>query len=439
MEADFQRNFEELFDHSSGVQTARTPMPHEDFEPYFTQYAAYDSMLGESLSSMQDLDIAGFPSSPPLGAASAADLSRGATIKPSTVAKYSQMMNMDKIAVTPATIHDHVPMQQQYTLMHSSPPPSTAGMSSVSSSPVKNPNADVYLQPPLPTTDVMGRKLQPRDMSMSPSVAYTQTTPLLSESESEAFSSSETVYSPSHSPQFPGTQQFPHPHALHTGPVSASPSAKPPVSVFNAMDMGPVASDGSFAWQPVLTIPRNDESQQIIRAQQATSKQPSRKSMLPPGKVDSYLAGPDSNGMFECLFPGCGKLFRRRYNVRSHIQTHLSDRPYACDVCGACFVRPHDRRRHEKCHEEVRPYTCPCGKSFTRQDALHRHRIRMICSGGIEVPGMPKRTPGKRGRPRKKPLEASTASESDAPSQSPYSSSEHETDAALDEQQQAWM
>jgi hypothetical protein len=413
MEADFQRNFEELFAHTAGAHTARTPLPHEDFEPYFSQYSEYDSVLGESLSSMQDLDIAGFPPSSPLMPSAATDLSRGATIKASTVARYSQMMNMDKIAMTPATMNDQV-MTSHYSLMQSSP--------------VKNPDADVYLQPPLPTADAVagGRKLRPRDLSMSP--AYVRT-PMLSESESDAcFSSSETVYSPTHSPQFMSTQQFSNPHI-----------SRPAISVFNAMDMGPVVNDGSFAWQPILTIPQNDMSQEILRQQQASSKQASRKSCLPPGKVDSYLAGPDSNGMFECLFPGCGKLFRRRYNVRSHIQTHLSDRPYACETCGACFVRPHDRRRHEKCHEEVRPYTCPCGKSFTRQDALHRHRIRMICSGGIEVPGMPKRTPGKRGRPRKKPLASSNTSESDGPSQSPYSSSEHETDVPLDDHQNACM
>lgn len=128
-----------------------------------------------------------------------------------------------------------------------------------------------------------------------------------------------------------------------------------------------------------------------------------RKSLLPPGTVDKYCKGPDAEGKFECTFESCGKIFKRRYNVRSHIQTHLCDRPYACDKCPATFVRPHDLRRHMKCHAPVKPHVCPCGQSFTRHDALSRHRQRMICVGGIETPGRPKKVPGRRGRPRTRP------------------------------------
>lgn len=180
--------------------------------------------------------------------------------------------------------------------------------------------------------------------------------------------------------------------------------------------VSPAKEIDSLAWQPVITAPSNRESEAIIKTQQAaafsgshsgastrgglTTSSP-RKSCLPPGKVDSYLAGPSVDGLFECLFPECHKLFKRRYNVRMHIQTHLSDRPYLCEVCGSRFVRPHDLRRHEKCHETVKPFSCVCGKTFTRHDALQRHRARLICEGGVEVPGKPRKPAGKRGRPRK--------------------------------------
>lgn len=152
-----------------------------------------------------------------------------------------------------------------------------------------------------------------------------------------------------------------------------------------------------------------------------------RKSMLPPGTVDKYCKGPNKDGKFECTFENCGKLFRRRYNVRSHIQTHLSDRPYACDICTATFVRPHDLRRHMKCHESVKPYICPCGQSFTRHDALNRHRQRMICIGGLEVPGRPKRIPAKRGRPRKNQDKGDKSEDEDV---SDVSDEEEEDDTA---------
>lgn len=175
----------------------------------------------------------------------------------------------------------------------------------------------------------------------------------------------------------------------------------------NGQPMGP-DPNRSLAWQPVVTAPVNDEAQDIIRVQQERQQpapvvHPSnRKSCLPPGKVDEYITGPDENGQFLCLYANCGKLFKKRYNARSHIQTHLCDRPYVCEVCSATFVRPHDLRRHEMSHKEEKPFACPCGKTFTRHDALQRHRIRMICEGGIEIPGKPKKPPGKRGRPKKK-------------------------------------
>ncbi|CAI4962322.1 ANM_HP_G0089360.mRNA.1.CDS.1 [Saccharomyces cerevisiae] len=123
---------------------------------------------------------------------------------------------------------------------------------------------------------------------------------------------------------------------------------------------------------------------------------------LPRGSIDKYVKEmPDKT--FECLFPGCTKTFKRRYNIRSHIQTHLEDRPYSCDHpgCDKAFVRNHDLIRHKKSHQE-KAYACPCGKKFNREDALVVHRSRMICSGGKKYENVViKRSPRKRGRPRK--------------------------------------
>ncbi|CAL9737124.1 transcriptional factor Swi5p [Monosporozyma servazzii] len=123
---------------------------------------------------------------------------------------------------------------------------------------------------------------------------------------------------------------------------------------------------------------------------------------LPRGSIDRYVKElPDKT--FECLYPDCSKFFKRRYNIRSHIQTHLEDRPYSCDYpgCSKAFVRNHDLVRHKKSHLEKR-YACPCGKLFNREDALIVHRSRMICSGGKKYDHIViKRSPRKRGRPRK--------------------------------------
>ena len=77
--------------------------------------------------------------------------------------------------------------------------------------------------------------------------------------------------------------------------------------------------------------------------------------------------------------------FTRRYNVRSHIQTHLSDRPFGCQFCPKRFVRQHDLNRHVKGHIEARYSKCPCGKEFARLDALRKHQDRNICVGGNKM------------------------------------------------------
>ena len=123
---------------------------------------------------------------------------------------------------------------------------------------------------------------------------------------------------------------------------------------------------------------------------------------LPRGSIDRYVKELPGK-TFMCLYPDCEKTFKRRYNVRSHIQTHLEDRPYRCGHpgCDKAFVRNHDLVRHKKSHEEKR-YACPCGKKFNREDALIVHRSRLICIGGKQFEGVViKRSPRKRGRPRK--------------------------------------
>lgn len=118
-------------------------------------------------------------------------------------------------------------------------------------------------------------------------------------------------------------------------------------------------------------------------------KKPTIASTLATGTLDQYFVGPDENKKFICKFfdkevqSVCNREFGRISNIRAHIQTHLSDRPFVCDICQKAFVRNHDLKRHKNSHTGV-ANTCPCGKTFPRADALKRHRMRNICIGGIE-------------------------------------------------------
>ncbi|EPS29946.1 hypothetical protein PDE_04896 [Penicillium oxalicum 114-2] len=118
-------------------------------------------------------------------------------------------------------------------------------------------------------------------------------------------------------------------------------------------------------------------------------------------EINKYISGPDpKDGKWVCLWHDCGNCrFGRKENIRSHVQTHLDDRPYKCDVCEKKFVRGHDLKRHLKTHTGKKPFACRCGASFARQDALTRHRQRDMCVGGYN--GHTLKTT-RRGRPPKK-------------------------------------
>ncbi|KAK5800059.1 hypothetical protein VI817_002271 [Penicillium citrinum] len=116
-------------------------------------------------------------------------------------------------------------------------------------------------------------------------------------------------------------------------------------------------------------------------------------------QIAKYISGPNSDGKWQCLYPNCNCDFGRKENIKSHVQTHLDDRPYKCDVCEKEFVRGHDLKRHLKTHTGKKPYICACGARFARHDALTRHRQRDMCVGGM-TGNIPKTT--RRGRPPKK-------------------------------------
>ncbi|KAI9103223.1 hypothetical protein DFS34DRAFT_576478 [Phlyctochytrium arcticum] len=84
---------------------------------------------------------------------------------------------------------------------------------------------------------------------------------------------------------------------------------------------------------------------------------------------------PSTPRSYKCEFDGCGKVFTRMYNLKSHAKAHTGARPYACPACPITFLRKHDMKRHfASLHDAEKQYKCPnCGAGFARTDALRRH------------------------------------------------------------------
>ena len=84
----------------------------------------------------------------------------------------------------------------------------------------------------------------------------------------------------------------------------------------------------------------------------------------------------------------CGKLFKRSYNWKSHMETHNPDRkyPHPCTAtidgqpCSKKFQRKTDLDRHyDSVHLKARNHRCNlCGHRFARRDTLRRFVILLI-------------------------------------------------------------
>jgi uncharacterized Zn-finger protein len=104
------------------------------------------------------------------------------------------------------------------------------------------------------------------------------------------------------------------------------------------------------------------------------SEPETRPSYLPPQKRQRKTEYP-------CIH--CPMIFKKLYNLNSHLQVHTTEKRYTCRTCGKGFVRLSDLTRHEKKHTGEKNHVCAghlkngdiwgCGKSFSRADILSNH------------------------------------------------------------------
>ncbi|KAJ5674131.1 hypothetical protein N7462_009570 [Penicillium macrosclerotiorum] len=279
--------------------------------------------------------------------------------------------------------------------------------------------------------------VQPEAISpkMNPYLSYTspltpESTPMKGSFDLSMYSNDQTPSKPQSFsiPRTPVSSEMQRAHSLQGLPLSSpmqakhqmpSPAESPSASF---AELAAMPSPGSCGLSDVSETPCNSNRQTRATSIESSPtkcgsdfeseplddldldarvKASVRETGVSNDEINKYISGPDpKDGKWVCLWHDCdNSRFGRKENIKSHVQTHLDDRPYKCDVCDKKFVRGHDLKRHLKTHTGKKPFACRCGASFARQDALTRHRQRDMCIGGYN--GHTLKTT-RRGRPPKK-------------------------------------
>ncbi|OXA47395.1 hypothetical protein Fcan01_18015 [Folsomia candida] len=79
---------------------------------------------------------------------------------------------------------------------------------------------------------------------------------------------------------------------------------------------------------------------------------------------------------FPCGFPGCGKTYLNPETVSKHVKTEHTENPtrFPCILCGKEFRTRRDLESHISTHTTEKAYTCStCGRSFAQQTGMKVH------------------------------------------------------------------
>eukprot|EP00842_Homolaphlyctis_polyrhiza_P003395 jgi/Hompol1/4056/HPOL_006927-RA len=149
-------------------------------------------------------------------------------------------------------------------------------------------------------------------------------------------------------------------HALHACESTVSASESPKCCAASPSNDTPLP--------PVSTVSSSSSVCEDAREPDASDF------VLPEGRFWQEVQTSEGK-RYMCPLPGCGKLFTRPFNLKSHYRSHFENKPFKCHQCTMAFVRPHDLKRHQKTHLRSKPsVACPfCFAGFVRIDALRRH------------------------------------------------------------------
>ncbi|XP_060766799.1 gastrula zinc finger protein XlCGF7.1-like isoform X2 [Neoarius graeffei] len=82
--------------------------------------------------------------------------------------------------------------------------------------------------------------------------------------------------------------------------------------------------------------------------------------------VQSHMA------LYTCAV--CGKAFKQKGTLKTHMIVHQKERPFGCGYCKKRFKLKSHLKEHERIHTGEKPFSCPvCRMCFTRSNPMKIH------------------------------------------------------------------
>ncbi|KAH8386800.1 hypothetical protein KR093_002630 [Drosophila rubida] len=115
--------------------------------------------------------------------------------------------------------------------------------------------------------------------------------------------------------------------------------------------------------EPLLLLSSTDSDNDTLTDNKKTNSRPHRRVYKERNKPN------------KCNY--CGRIFRRRHLLETHLNIHTGRKPHQCDMCGKQFRAVSTLMRHLRTHEERQEQQCKhCEKQFTHRSALLSHEMR---------------------------------------------------------------
>ncbi|XP_064608092.1 uncharacterized protein LOC135472497 [Liolophura sinensis] len=94
-----------------------------------------------------------------------------------------------------------------------------------------------------------------------------------------------------------------------------------------------------------------------------------------PALPDQHRSGQDVRREVQSCRQ-CDQVFKSTNDLRRHMLSHGSERPYECSDCGLKFSKDRYLRAHQLTHSGVKPFKCDvCGRGFHQKANMERHQL----------------------------------------------------------------